>query len=284
MIDTSFLGLLDRFNLIIKKRVTSNYKGTRRSIGAGRGLTIRDRRAYAPGDDFRAIDWKVYARSDNLYIKRYEEERNMTTHIVVDNSASMNFGKKVKKFEYASMVGVGFAYLVMRENEKFQFSTFSETLQTFQPRRGMSHIASMVDYLNEQKPKGKSNFGELMVKYKQMIHTKALLIIVSDFLFDLEQIKRGLHALANNELRVIMVLDKVEKDLSLSGEYKLHDSESSTMMRTSISPRLKEKYKGALDEHIEEIAKTCSKVSADFHLVTTNTPIFDTFYKLLRGI
>ena len=125
-IDVSFLSQLDRFNLVIKKRVTSNYTGPRKSVALGRGLLFKEHRIYAPGDDIRAIDWKVYARTDDLYVKMYEEEKNLIVHIIVDYSASMNFGKPINKFDYASMLGVGFAYLAMKENEKFQFSTFSD--------------------------------------------------------------------------------------------------------------------------------------------------------------
>ena len=120
-IDTGFLSQLDRFSLVVHKRVTSNYTGPKRSIAFGRGLVFKEHRIYAPGDDIRSIDWKVFARTDHLYVKTYEEERNLTVHTIVDCSASMNFGKTITKFDYASMLGVGFAYLAMKENEKFQF-------------------------------------------------------------------------------------------------------------------------------------------------------------------
>ena len=151
MINTDFLNQLDRFHLVVKKRVTSNFVGPRKSVAAGRGLTFKDHRMYSPGDDIRLIDWKVFARTDDLYIKTFEEERNLTAHIIMDASASMGFGKPISKFDYAAMLGVGLAYLAMRENERFQFSTFNEGLEIFQPRRGMSQLASMVFYLNNVK-------------------------------------------------------------------------------------------------------------------------------------
>ena len=120
MITTDFLDQLNRFQLVINKRVTSSYMGPRRSIATGRGLTFKEHRQYAPGDDIRLIDWRVFARTDDLYIKTYEEERNLTVHSIIDSSASMGFGKPVSKFDFASMLGLGFAYLSMRENEKFQ--------------------------------------------------------------------------------------------------------------------------------------------------------------------
>src|SRR3972149_8491344 len=131
MISTDFFEQLDRFHLVIKKRVTSSYMGPRKSVATGRGLMFKEHRIYSPGDDIRLIDWKVFARTDDLYIKTFEEERNLTVHIIMDASASMGFGKPVSKFDYAAMLGVGFAYLAMRDNEKFQFSTFSEGLDVF---------------------------------------------------------------------------------------------------------------------------------------------------------
>src|SRR3989338_5656678 len=99
MIDTSFLAQLARFSLVIKHRVLSQYAGSRQSAAFGRGTVFKDHRPYAPGDDFRNIDWKVFARTDDLYIKNYEEERNLTVHIIIDTSASMNFGSATKKIE-----------------------------------------------------------------------------------------------------------------------------------------------------------------------------------------
>src|SRR3989344_7621446 len=125
MIDPSFLGELKKFSLIVNKRVTSKYVGQKRSIAVGSGMIFKDYRIYAPGDDFKNIDWKVYGRTDDLIVKTFEEERNMEVHIIMDISKSMDFGRKISKFDYAAMIGVGYAYLAMNDNAKFKFSTFS---------------------------------------------------------------------------------------------------------------------------------------------------------------
>ena len=134
MIDSSFLDQLSRFSLVVNKRVTSTLTGPRKSIMSGRGSTFKDYRIYAPGDDIRMIDWKVFARTDNYFIKVQEEEKNLVVHTLIDKSSSMDFGKPVTKFDYASMIGLGFSYLAVRENEKFQFATFADTLDVFQPK------------------------------------------------------------------------------------------------------------------------------------------------------
>ena len=214
MIKTDFLDQLDRFHLVVKKKVTSNYIGPRKSVASGRGLAFKDHRIYSPGDDIRLIDWRVFARTDNLYIKTFEEERNLTAHIIMDSSASMGFGKPISKFDYAAMIGVGFAYLAMRENEKFQFSTFNEKLDVFQSRRGMSQLASMVFHINQTQTSGTSKLLDSMVQYKKLIGSRSLLVLVSDFLVDINEVIEALYNLGDHEIRVLQVLDPVEKDLN----------------------------------------------------------------------
>jgi len=283
MIDTAFLDQLTRFNLVINKRVTSNLTGPRKSIASGRGLTFKDYRIYAPGDDIRLIDWKVYARTDDLYIKAYEEERNLTVHIIIDGSASMGFGKPLSKFDYASMIGVGTAYLAIRDNEKFQFSTFADTLEIFQPRRGMSHLAAMVQHLNSIKPKGNSKLRDTVLQYRKVIGTKSMLVLVSDFLVNIDEIREAFYLLGNHEIEIIQVLDRVEKELKYEGDMKLVDSETKGMLRTFISPRLRMDYQQHLDNHCAKIEEVCNKLNIDYNLAITDTPIFDTFYKILEG-
>ncbi len=281
MITTDFLSGLDRFRLIVKKRVTSKYSGGRKSPFLGRGASVKDYRAYVSGDDFRLIDWRIYARTDNLYVKKFEEEKDLTVHIVIDSSSSMDYGNP-KKFDYAAMLGVGFAYLAMKDNEKFRFSTFSDTLQMFKAERGMNHLALMVDHLNSVKTSGQSVFAETMNKYRLMLKTRALLIIISDFLFDFNEIEQGLLSVAGGDMKVIHVLDKTERKLEMEGDFKLKDSESSDIMQTFVSTRLKTDYQRSLEEHTSKIAQVCAGLKADYHLITTDTPIFDAFHRMTK--
>ena len=282
MIDTSFLDELRKFSLIVHKRVTSTYSGPRRSIAPGRGISFKEHRIYAPGDDIRLIDWNVYARTDDFYIKNFEEERNLTVHIIVDYSESMNFGKKFTKFDFACMLGVGFAYLAMKENEKFQFSTFSEDINVFQPKKGMSQLASMVYYLNSLKTKGLSRLLDAITHYKKFIVGKSMIILISDFLISIDEVKEALYRLGRHEVKIIHILDSVEKDLALAGDHILKDSETKEELRTNISPSLRTKYQDMLDEHAKEIEKACITLGYGYHLITTDKALFDAFYEILE--
>ncbi len=279
MISAEFLDQLARFNLVIQKRVTSNYIGARKSINIGHGLTFEDHKQYTPGDDFRRIDWHVYGRTDKLHIRRFEEERSLTIHIITDASTSMKFEKK---WDYASMLSVGFAYLTMRENEKFQFSTFSQDVNSFKPKRGRSHLAHMIDEMNNLKVEGESQFLKAMRQIKRTIGSRSLVILISDFLYPIEEIEAGLSLVEKNDVKVVMLLDKKEYDMDYRGEYKLKDSESRSILRTFISPRLSSQYKTRLDEHIGKVRKICIDTHSDFSLITTDKPIFDAFFEVLK--
>src|SRR3989344_7355690 len=282
-IDTAFLAQLNKFSLIVNKRVTSKFVGERKSVYTGRGMLFKDHRIYSPGDDIRMVDWKVYARTDNLYVKRYEEERNLAVHIIVDQSASMGFGSPIPKFDFAAMLGLGFAYLSMKGNEKFQFATFDDGLEMFSPRKGMNQLAAMMVHLNTAKTKGQSNFFEAMVKYRKLISTRSFIVIISDFLFPVKQIEQALFMLGStHQIKVIQVLDRVERDMLLEGDLRLKDSESSLQLRTFVSQRLRGEYRTALDDHIARLNHLCGQLGIEFYSVTTDTPIFDVFFDTLK--
>jgi uncharacterized protein (DUF58 family) len=281
MINLDFLKHLDRFNLIIHKKVTSNYSGPRTTEQVGEGLVFREHSSYVAGEDIRRIDWNVYARTEKLHVKKFEAERNLVTHIILDYSGSMNFGEGTKKYEYAAMLGIGFAYMALKNNEKFVLSTFSDRLDLFRQRKGKSQLASIYEYLNKKKAGGKSRFGESVTKYKKRVTSKSLIVVVSDFLYDTEEMKYALYKYKGHEIILIQVLDPIEVKMDLSGDFRLEDAESSGILRTFISPFLRKKYKDKLADHQAKIKEIAGELKAKFFVVPTDSPIFDTFYKVL---
>jgi uncharacterized protein (DUF58 family) len=283
VIDLDFLHHLDRFSLLIRKRITSNYSGEHRSSMVGAGLIFRDHSPYAPGADFRSIDWKVYARTDRLYVKRYETERNLKVHIIVDFSASMRFGShNVSKSDWASMIGIGYAYMAFKNNERFVLSTFAEQLEPFKPKKGRRQLASMINYLNDKKPIGKTDIEAAMGRYKKLINSRSLIVIVSDFLYEIEQIKQVLSRINKHQVLIVQVLDPQELDLQgLDGDYKLKDSETPAQMRTHISPLLRKQYMKQLSEHNDELKKAVLDSGAQYYLFQTDKPVFDAFWEMM---
>lgn len=282
-IDITFLKELDRFNIVLKKRVLSRYQGERESHAQGHGLVFSDYKDYAPGDDYRTIDWKVYARTNKFFVKQFEEERNMIVHVIIDASASMDFGRKISKFDYASMIGLGFAYMALRNNEKFNFSTFSEGLNYLRAKKGMNQLMSILGILEKLKIRGKSEFRKTFDEYKKYLRSKSFMIIISDFLYDLEEIKAVLSRFTKHEVIVIQVLDPDERRLALYGDVILEDSEVHTKLRTFISNRLIKNYRNKIEHHIHAIKDACEHLGHDFISITSDRPIFEAFYTALRA-
>jgi len=281
MITPEFLHKLDRFSLIVNKRITSNYIGERYSKETGRGLIFKDHVIYEPGDDFRSIDWRLFGRTDRLFIKRYEEERNLTVHVVLDLSGSMAFGSKITKAEYASMLGVGFCYLALKNNESFVMSTFAENLEVFKPKKGRAQLASMIAYLNAAKPKGTSKLAESLASYKKLIESRSYVVIISDFLYPVEQIKEIAVRLKNCQVLFVQVLDQVERKLELEGDFKLKDLETNDTLRTFLNPIARKRYEQQLLEHVGKIKEVCDSTGARFYTAHTGQDVFDVFYDIV---
>jgi len=281
MIDTSFLDQLNKFQLILSKRITSNYSGARISTAHGRGIVLKDYRIYVPGDDFRAIDWKVFARTDKLHIKKYEEERSLSVHVIIDSSASMDYGNKITKFEYASMLGIGFAFIAMKQQEKFQYATFSEKLHYIRPKRGMHQLAGMIEHMNKVKPEGVSMLDLSLQQYRKYINSKSYIVLISDFLLDINQIKKSFPRLGEHEIIVLQVLDRKEIELGMQGDLRLHDSETNSILRTFMTQRMRQNYQNKLKDHIMEIEKECLALGYKYYTVPTDENIFDVFWKIM---
>ncbi len=279
MIDTSFFKELDRFSFMVRKRVSTAYSGSRRSILKGRGMEPVSYREYTKGDDFKIIDWKVYGRTEKLYVKEFEEEKSLTTHILLDTSKSMDFRNK---FEYAAMLALGFAYLVTKDNEKFGVSTFAEEINITKPKRGRRYLSQTIDLLNSTELSGKTRFDYCMEKYARFIKSRSLVIVISDFMADTNAIRNAIFRLGDNELVLIQVLDPVEKNLDLGGEARLIDLETDQKLDIYTSPRLRAEYQKRLSDHITMIKEPSIQVGADFHTVTTDMPVFEAIFQVIN--
>lgn len=283
MIDTDFLVQLKRFSIIVNKKVTSSFSGSKRSNSFGRGLVVNDFRPYVAGDDFRAIDWKIYARTDDLYIKRYEEDKALTVHVLIDISKSMDYGTgKHTKFEYAAMMGLGFAYLAARGNERFVLSTFADDFITFRAKRGMSQVMGFLHHLNNVKCDGVIDFENLMKRYKKTIKSRSLIIIISDFLFDIEQVKNTFPMYKNHEIRAIQILDRSEIDFDIRGNVVLQDTETKKEIETYLSEARRQEIREKLYEHILRVEKETTALGGSFTLLSPEQPVFESFHKVLN--
>lgn len=282
-IETDFFKQLDRFTFSVRKRVSTVYAGNRPSTRSGHGIDTIGFREYDSSDDLKDIDWKAYARTEKLYVRQFEEEKTLTTHILLDASKSMDYPENgTSKFEYAAMLAAGYAYMVTRYNDRFAISTFTQEVEINKPSRGRKNLLRTIDRLTELEIAGGTSIEEAVLKYSRAIKSRSLVILISDFLQEPQAIETAVTRLSDHDLILIQVLDPTEKVLPLQGNSKLLDLETGEEIRTYISENFKERYLGKLDDHAARIKKSCMKVGAEFYTFTTDTPIFDAFYYTIR--
>jgi uncharacterized protein (DUF58 family) len=286
MIDLDFLKQLKKLDLLAKKKVVSSYAGVKRSVSQGRGIEPVDHREYNFGDDLKFVDWKVYARTEKLFIKRFEEDKSLTAHTLVDSSKSMDFkspGQKYNKFDYASMLAVGFAYLTTKENEKFALAIVNSQLETvLQPKRGKRQFFATIDALNKQKLSGTTNLDASTKQYSKFINSKSLVVVISDFLEPIETIKNGLYRLGKftQNYIVIQVFDPGEKRLDWQGDVKLRDLETNEEKKIFFSPSLRKEYAVRFMAHMEKVHSVCDDLGADFFSVPTDKDVFEVLFDI----
>jgi len=279
MITPEFLAELDRFEAARDRRARSERQGERTTEAVGEGLTFADYRRYEPGDEPRFIDWNLYARTDELYVKQFEAERNFTVHVLVDASASMDFGDgDAHKFEYAAKLGLGFAYLTAREHNDFRFAVFDSAADRLdRGRSNRGEVLGLIEECNAVDPDGEAAFEAALADYAATIDSKALVVVCSDFLADVDAVETGLEALASNQLVVAHVVAPGERDLPTAGDTLFEALESDESLRTYVGKRFERGYRERFDDHADAVEEAARDLRARHERVDTGAPVFDSF-------
>jgi uncharacterized protein (DUF58 family) len=277
MIAIDFLDELDRFQRALKKNSVEVQQGEQKSDFSGQGMIFKDHKEYVPGDDIRKIDWKAYARTGEYYVKRFQEEKNVTIHIVVDRSSSMDFGE-VNKYEYASKLGLALAYMTNKTNDRFRYSVFSETLTDLTAARRNANLGQLVETLNNLRKTPESQVGKCLSQYASRIKNKSTVVIFSDFLVDIEKVQDALTSLQGSELVLVNTLSAEEISPEIEGDTILKDPESSSKIRTYLTGKVKNKYQNQLEDHQRRLQEKADENGAKFVQVSTGDEFFDSFF------
>jgi uncharacterized protein (DUF58 family) len=276
--DTEFFKELERFSLLVKKRVSTAYSGGRKSLRLGHGISPVGYREYRKGDDFKLVDWKIYGRTEKLYIREHEEERSLVVQILLDGSSSMGYEGK---FSYASRIAAGFAYLATLENEKYAISLFCKRLYLGEPKRGRRHLFQSIEELDNTVPRGGTNLKLMADQFESQTKTTSLVVLISDFLEGTEEVASSIYRLSGHELVVIGVQAPEEAALSFGGDVKFVDMETRQPLITRVTEGERKEYQRKMTEHNDRIRAACSRVGADYFLLRTDKPIFEAFSDML---
>jgi len=278
-IEPDFLDRLAGLERALRHRTGSRRQGEQQSPNVGEGLTFSDYRRYTPGDDVRLIDWRVYARTDEHFIKQYEADRDLTVHVLLDTSASMDFGDgDANKFEFGARVGLAFAYFAAAGHDSFRFATIgtdSERLDRGRSTRG--ELLRLVDALNGVDPDGRTDVFDALAAYARTIHSRSLIVVVSDFLDDPDAIEDGLAALGDSDVLLVHLVAPEERDPDVSGDTVFEDPETGSTQRAYFAGSTAEDYRDRLSEHVDDVAVRARRFRAEHVVVDTGADFFDAF-------
>lgn len=203
------MEMLRRVRLKPRGVAEGTFAGPHKSHYRGTAVEFADFREYVEGDDIRLVDWKVFGRTDKYYVRLYEAERNLLSYVVVDTTGSMAFrGERrvtVSKLEYACRIAAAVGYLVVREGDEVGLSLAGPTVHTHLPARSQfSHLAAAVEHLGAARAEGKTDLGGCLRSVYRRVSRRGVLIVLSDFLDDAQEVWRGIDLFRKSRFDVML--------------------------------------------------------------------------------
>ncbi len=232
IIDIEAALRLKLFSFHISSQVKGLKAGIHKSPYKGISPDFLEYKEYSHGDDLKHIDWRLYGRLDRLYVKKFEDEVNLSWCILIDRSGSMSYGAEEKtKLDYAIKLSATLAYLLLQQGDSVGIADFYDRdIDMLLPRPGMSTITPIMEKLKSLKPKGKTTFKEPVLTAIEKMRIGTAFVLVSDFFADLVSIEESLKLLRSSKKEVVAfhVLHPDEIDFNFNGSIEFEDIEEKT--------------------------------------------------------
>lgn len=264
------LGMNARF--IVEGYMAGEHKSPYR----GFAIEFAQHREYAPGDDVRHIDWKVQAKTERFYIKQYEQETNFVAHLLLDGSESMKYGSgELSKLEYGKMMAACLAYLILHQRDAVSLGIFDEEVQDYLPRSdNRGSLFKIMDRLAGFDHKRETRIASVLHGVANQIRRKGIVIVISDFFDDEQEVIEGIQHLRFNGHEVILmqVLDPHEIDFPFSGMIEFEGLENIPRIQTRPS-QIKKSYHREFEAFRDRLRAACERHQCHFVDVRTDNPL-----------
>jgi len=285
LVDVPRLANAADLELAARRIVEGLYAGRHRSPFTGSAVEFSDHRAYQPGDDLRAVDWKAFARSDHLLIRRYHEERDLPLVLVVDSSASMDYGDP-SKAGWASTAAAALALLAVDQGDRVRLACGAATLDSISPEvGGAGGVSRLLLQLAAATPRGPSDLPRLLDDLARRLERRTVVVLISDLLVAPATLAVPLGALAarGHELSAIQILDRTEIELPAAwGLSALADPEGATAPLTCDAAAAKPGYDALMQNHLSACRALLASCRGDHLLASTAEHVADALGGWLR--
>jgi uncharacterized protein (DUF58 family) len=283
------ISRLEHLRLRSKREFAGMGRGSHLSPRRGSSLEFADFRPYALGDDFRYIDWGLYARTDKFYVKLFKEEEELLTYIFLDDSASMAYPAADNKFRSALAIALALAYVALSEGDRVMLRMLSgrplPSGSAFM--EGRNRLADLARGLVHLKPAGVVDLAVALARELISIKRAGKIFLISDFLMLFNSVRRGLgmFAAANMDVSAIQVLGASElQGQGISGQAELVDAETGEQLRLLVGERERARYHDTLLRLTREMRAVCLKQGMRYAFYNTGESFEEFFLNAARQL
>lgn len=289
MLDAKFYDALVRLRLSIGHKSSMSMSGNRKSVQKGSSAEFSDFREYMPGDDIRRIDWNAYARLDKLFIKEYMEEKEAVISILIDTSASMNYGER-KKSEIALGIAAALSYLALSGMDRVVVYDMKRMSSPFMVTGGKKGYPRLLKWLEQLSFEGSA---DIHTAIRQMaLKGPGMTILLSDFLTEnmvngpegeIDKIMKYLDYRRQKAV-LLHVMAEEELEIGLSGTYNLIDMENQEQLRLTMNVEAVRDYQKGLENFLNKLKRSCRKTGSSYVLCSTAKELYQLVFEDLRTL
>lgn len=275
-LDPQILAGIANLELTARTVVDGFIAGLHRSPDFGFSQEFAEYRQYVPGDDLRYVDWNVYARSGRLYLKRYHGETNTRLTILLDRSNSMGFSSQgIRKIDYARFLAASMAYLAHHQRDAVGLIAFDDHVRDFiAPSSRQGQWLKVLHAIDRAEPGNRTDFAQPFLQFQESLHTRGIVLVVSDFYADPETVARTIAPLRfhGNDVILFHILDPMEINPDLREPKIMIDLE--TGQELEVSPEYAAgPYRTKIDAHLAHLKQSAEGAGLTYVLAETNKPL-----------
>jgi uncharacterized protein (DUF58 family) len=276
-LDPAVIARLGTLELKARTIVEGFLSGLHRSPFKGFSVEFAEYRQYMPGDDLSSIDWKVYARSDRYYVKKFEEETNLDCYLLLDVSASMGYARRggTTKLEYGQMLAASLAYLMNRQRDAVGLTAFDESIISMLPPSARpGHLRSILVTLDRLQLGKKTDVSKPLHVLADAVKKRGMVVLISDLLDDPERVVDGLRhfRFRGTDVVVFHLMDPDELTFPFERASKFRDMEVGDELM-AVPSVVRASYLKELERVLDIYKRELSSVGVDYRLVNTSEPL-----------
>jgi len=273
------ISRISRLDLVARYVVEGYITGLHRSPYHGFSVEFSEHRQYMPGDNLRDLDWKALAKTDRLYVKRYEEETNTKVYLLLDASGSMDFQSAgpMSKYRYATCLAASLSYLMLRQRDAVGLMLFRDRICSYVPPRSVqSHLHVLLKEMSQARPQADTGMASAFHDLADRISRRGLVVILSDLLDDVDEVLAGLRHFRHrgHEVIVLQILDSRERDLDFKSrsDTRFVDLEDADQQLNTQPWHIQSQYREMMDDFLRTCSYRCAEAGIDYTLLDTATP------------